>query len=316
MAINIGALCFVLYTAMTYKHQNNIVLSEQPITGYSILEIDGGGRKIRSTVKITYAGKDYYVGIDRKLCKNIGKAKFFYDRQHDTVFEKNYLCMRHVVFSFVPFVFSLLLWMYPEVRKNEVTRKDILKARKDIFLKDALPILKKKGFIEEPFKTSNFGWCGFGYIYDMCRLRKGRFLEFVSVNITQGDKYIQIFINAFEVTPKVDSLSSLKDTECIKYVIFPNCEKKMRLDSDFTKGVPALSKEFWVGGLKLGCYFTEVGYNKQVEKLKEKVKSKVNIIDAYFDKWYECQSPNLVKWDGELVERRSCRTFCGLQIFK
>ncbi len=300
LAINTGALCFALYIAMIYKHQNSIVLSEQPITDYSILEINIGGRKISTTVKITYAGKDYCVGIDRKLCKNI----VFYDRQHDTVFEKDYLCIRHIVFSFVLFVFSLLLWMYPEVRKNKVTRKDILKARKDIFLKDALPILKKKGFVEEPFKTSNFGWCGFGYIYDMCRLRKDRFLEFVSVNITQGDKYIQIFINAFEVTPKLDSLSLLKDTECLKYVIPPNSEKRMRLDSDFIQGVPTLSKEFWVGGLKLGRYFTEVGYNKQVEKLKEKVKSKVYIIDAYFDKWYECQSPNLVKWDGELVERR------------
>ena len=47
----------------------------------------------------------------------------------------------------------------------------------------------------------------------------------------------------------------------------------MRLDSDFIKGMPALSKEFWSGGLKAGRYFTEIGYNNQVEKLKEKVMS-------------------------------------------
>ena len=304
LAINIGALCFALYVAITYQHQNNIVLSEQPITDYSILKVDGGGHKLHSMVKIAYAGKDYNVGIDRKLYKNIEKAKFFYDKQHDTVFEKDYLCMRHVVCFFVPFAFSLLLWRYPEVRKYKATRKDILKERKNIFLKDALPILKAKGFVEEPFKTSNFGWCGFGYIYDMCRLRKGRFLEFVSVKIPQGDKYIQIFINAFEVTPQLGSLSTLKEMEGIKYFIRPNNEKEMRLDSDFIKGAPVLSKQFWFGGLKLGHYFTEIGYNNQVGKLKEKVKSKVSVIDAYFDKWYGCHSPNLVKWDGELVERR------------
>lgn len=205
---------------------------------------------------------------------------------------------------FVLFAFSLLLWKCPEVRKYQATRKDILKVRKDIFLKDALPILKEKGFVEEPFKTSNFGWCGFGYIYDMCRLRQGKFLDFVSVRITQGDRYIKIFINAFEVTPQLGSLSSLKETEGLKYVILPNSEKEMRLDSDFIKGMPALSKEFWSGGLKAGRYFTEIGYNNQVEKLKEKVMSRVCDIDAYFEKWHGCHRPNLVKWDGELIERR------------
>lgn len=245
-----------------------------------------------------------YVGVSRELCKNIGQAEFFYDMQHDTVFEKDYLCMRHIVFFFVLFAFSLLLWKCPEVRKYQATWKDILKARKDIFLKDALPILKEKGFVEEPFKTSNFGWCGFGYIYDMCRLRQGKFLDFVSVRITQGDRYIKIFINAFEVTPQLGSLSSLKETEGLQYVILPNSEKEMRLDSDFIKGMPALSKEFWFGGLKVGRYFTEIGYNNQVEKLKEKVMSRVCDIDAYFEKWHGCHRPNLVKWDGELIERR------------
>lgn len=304
LAINIGVLCFALYVAMTYLRQSDIVKSEHPITDYSILEVNCRGHRMGSTVKIAYAVKDYDVGISRKLCKNIEKAKCFYDRQHDTVFEKDYLCMRLVVGSFVPFAFSLLLWGYPEVRRYKATWKDILKARKDIFLKDALPILKEKGFVDEPFKTSNFGWCGFGYIYDMCRLRQGKFLDFVSVRITQGDRYIKIFINAFEVTPQLGSLSSLKETEGLKYVILPNSEKEMRLDSDFIKGMPALSKEFWSGGLKAGRYFTEIGYNNQVEKLKEKVMSRVCDIDAYFEKWHGCHRPNLVKWDGELIERR------------
>ena len=304
LVINVGALCFALYVAMTYQRQNNIAQSEQPITDYSILEVNCGGHRLRSTVKMAYAGKDYYVGVRRELCKNIEQAKFFYDRKHDTVFEKDYLCMRHVVCSFVLFAFSLLLWRYPEVRKYKATRKEMLKARKDIFLKDAIPLLKAKGFVEEPFKTSNYGWCGFGYIYGMCRLRKGKFLEFVSVRIHQGDKYIKVFINVFEVTPLLPSLASLKEIEGLKYVIPPNSENEMRLDTDFIKGAPILSKEFWFGGLKLGHYFTKIGYDNQVENLKEAVKAKVSDIDAYFEKWYNCHHPNLVKWDGELVERR------------
>ena len=110
LAINIGVLCFALYVATTYQQQNYIVSCEQPITNYSILEVNCRGHRMHSTVKIAYAGKDYYVGVSRELCKNIGQAEFFYDMQHDTVFEKDYLCMRHIVCFFVLFAFSLLLW--------------------------------------------------------------------------------------------------------------------------------------------------------------------------------------------------------------
>lgn len=96
LAINIGVLCFALYVATTYQQQNYIVSCEQPITNYSILEVNCRGHRMHSTVKIAYAGKDYYVGVSRELCKNIGQAEFFYDMQHDTVFEKDYLCMTSV----------------------------------------------------------------------------------------------------------------------------------------------------------------------------------------------------------------------------
>ena len=63
LVINVGALCFALYVAMTYQRQNNIAQSEQPITDYSILEVNCGGHRLRSTVKMAYAGKDYYVTV-------------------------------------------------------------------------------------------------------------------------------------------------------------------------------------------------------------------------------------------------------------
>ena len=60
LAINIGVLCFALYVATTYQQQNYIVSCEQPITNYSILEVNCRGHRMHSTVKIAYAGKDYY----------------------------------------------------------------------------------------------------------------------------------------------------------------------------------------------------------------------------------------------------------------
>lgn len=97
---------------MTYCHRNEILKSEQPITGYSILEVNCRGHRMSSTVKISYGGKDYYVGISRKVCKNIEKAKFFYDRKNETIFEEGELPKRQIVCFFVIFAFSLLLWRY------------------------------------------------------------------------------------------------------------------------------------------------------------------------------------------------------------
>ena len=119
LAINIAVLCLAINVSMTYLHRNKIVKSEQPITDYSILEVDcGGGYRGGSTIRIEYAAKDYYVGVSRKQCKEIESATLYYDRQHDTVFEKNELSIRYIVCFFALFAFSLLLWTYPEVKRK------------------------------------------------------------------------------------------------------------------------------------------------------------------------------------------------------
>lgn len=118
LAINIGLLCLTINVFMTYLHRIDIIKSAHPITGYSILEVNRGGPRRTSSVKMTYSGKEYYVGVARKQCQGEGVkgVEFYYDVQHDTVFEKNELNRRYVVFFFVTFVYSLLLWVYPEVR--------------------------------------------------------------------------------------------------------------------------------------------------------------------------------------------------------
>lgn len=123
LVINIAMLCLVINASMTYRYRNEIVESEQPITDYSILEVNcSSGYRGGSTIRIEYAGKDYYVGVSRKQCKGIMSTTFYYDRQHDTVFEKDELNKGDVVFFFTIFAYSLLLWTYPEVRKKNVRK--------------------------------------------------------------------------------------------------------------------------------------------------------------------------------------------------
>ena len=187
----------------------------------------------------------------------------------------------------------------------KTTSKEILQARNTVFLRDILPILKEKNFVSAPFKDAWFGYhAGLGYMYDMCRLREGKFLELLTTTICRKDNYIQIRIMAFELTPRLKSLSLLKNIDGLAYKIRPNNKKEMRLDTDFFERAPILSKKFWQEPCKLGHYFTKSGYLKQVERLRRAVKAEIFQIDDYFTKWYLVHTPNLTQWNGKIIEKR------------
>lgn len=116
LAINIGLLCFSIYVFMQYQHRQSIIKFAHPITEYSVLEVDCHSGRMSSYIRISYLGKDYFFGVTKKKCQNIENVALYYDAQHDEVFEKDELCMRHVATISVIFLCSLLLWFYPEVR--------------------------------------------------------------------------------------------------------------------------------------------------------------------------------------------------------
>lgn len=56
---------------------------------------------------IAYLDKTYQVGVNRKQYKGDMSTKFYYDRQHDTVFEKDEISMRQIVCFIYRFTLSL-----------------------------------------------------------------------------------------------------------------------------------------------------------------------------------------------------------------
>ena len=136
---------------------------------------------------------------------------------------------------------------------KQITDKESLKIRNDIFIKDVVPILAKKGFIKSPFYTSCFGRTGNNgtYIYDMCRLRQCNLLEFVTTKISSRDRYIKIYVNTFALHPKIKEKYSLSEIDVTKYNIYPNNGREMWIDVDFIVGPPLFSIDFWYNCLKL-----------------------------------------------------------------
>lgn len=184
---------------------------------------------------------------------------------------------------------------------RQVKEKEILKIRNDIFIQDVVPILGEKGFVKSPFKTASFGRCNNNiYIYEMCRLCNHCILEFVTTKICRYDRYIKVYINAFKLHPKIQSISSLKGISGNKFMILPNSGREMWIDLDFIEGPPLFSKDFWFNCLRLKKSYTDKGLTKRIKELKSKAIEKANSIEYFFDKWYAKYSPYVTKWNGDL----------------
>lgn len=124
--INIVLAGLAIYVLKEYEHRTDIVSSQHPITDFHILEVNrSGGFKGGSSVKIAYNSKEYYTGIPITRCKteDVEKLAYYYDAKNDAIFEESELNRRYVVFYFILFLCSLLLWLYPEVTKRKEPQK-------------------------------------------------------------------------------------------------------------------------------------------------------------------------------------------------
>lgn len=122
LIINIALLGWAIYAFAQYKHKTAIVASTHPITDFVIMEVNcSSGYRGGSSVRIACNNNEYYTGIPNTLCKtgNVEKLAYYYDSKNDVIFWERELDQRYIVFYFILFLFSLLLWLYPEVHKRK-----------------------------------------------------------------------------------------------------------------------------------------------------------------------------------------------------
>ena len=187
----------------------------------------------------------------------------------------------------------------------KVSIAEILKMRNNIVLQTVVPALERNGFVKAPFSSSNFGYVNSDiYIYQMCRLVDNKYLESVSVDIARRDKYIKVFINAFELSPSVNDMSLLSNVDGVNFSLPANSKKRMHLVLDFIQVPPIMSWDFWFNDFKLKSYWTRKGYQKRVCQLTALLKTRTENIDSFFKKWYQLNQPNITAWNGEIIEQR------------
>lgn len=187
----------------------------------------------------------------------------------------------------------------------KVSNKQSLKDRNELFKEVGVSNLEKKGFERAPFKTS---WDGEfdksikGYTYQLARIRESKFLEIIYAYIIEGEPWIQIYLNVFELIPTVSRVSFLKDSEGLSFGIPPNSLTKMRLRSDDYKGPPIFYMLF-LPEYKIGSYYTKAGYEAELAKLKKLIKSDMENIADFIKRWHELHKPNITDWEGNIVSK-------------
>jgi hypothetical protein len=181
------------------------------------------------------------------------------------------------------------------------TVKEELNIRNNIFIEVGIPPLIKKGFEKSPFSTAWYGKDNLGnYNYELCRLNDNKYLEIINVFILKGDKWIQIFLNIFEINPSINSIEQLKGMDGLKFSIRPNSLTKMRLRADDHKGVPLFNMLF-APKYKLGFYYSKESLTKQTIELSQLIENDMNNINTFIDKWHNIHTPALTNWKGERI---------------
>jgi hypothetical protein len=180
----------------------------------------------------------------------------------------------------------------------KLSDKEMLTLRNKVFLEKGFTSLKKVGFEQSPFKNANFGRNNLNdFTYEFCRIDKNKFLIFVHIDICRGDRFIQIYLNIFELHPNVPSLDSLIRLNGLEFFMYPNSHSMMRLRVDDSRGIPVLNFDLFKQH-KIRNYFTKSGLKHVSERLGNLIESDLLKIDLFIERWFELYTPALTDWEG------------------
>jgi len=177
----------------------------------------------------------------------------------------------------------------------DVSRKELLDIRNEIFVSTGIPVLEKNGFVKSPFKSIHWGRNNLkDFSYDLCRVNEYSQLEKITAHISRGDRWIKVSLNSFELRPEIKSLDQLVGKDGMKFYLPPNSLTEMRLRTD--DSIPLFNNHFY--DHKLKPFYTKWGYEKSVSGLTERIKRDLSNINYFFNFWHTLHKPLVTDWEG------------------
>lgn len=182
--------------------------------------------------------------------------------------------------------------------------KEMVDSRNKIFVENCMPILFEKGFVQSPFSTSHFGRDMRDFTYDFIRINNS-LLETMQVQIVRGDKWIKIFLNIFDVQPKLTSTKEaekkLKEKDGMQFVLPPNSLTTMQLISDSFDGMPLLNYRWMFKDHSLKSYFTEKGFHRRMQQFSRLIEGDLKNLDWFISFWHKKYKPFVTNHEGKFI---------------
>ena len=183
-----------------------------------------------------------------------------------------------------------------------VTEKQVYEVRKKIFAEKGIPLLLNHGFEKSPFTGACFGKYNNRFqIYDFCRLTNDSMLQNITEHIIQGDKWIQISLNIFQLENTIKYLQQLINVDGIKFSLPPHSISNMRLHVDDYKGIPLLNYDSMFKNHKLNSYWTRWGLEKSVKKLENRIVVDLTNFEKYVFRWHKLYKPICTTIEGDII---------------
>lgn len=175
----------------------------------------------------------------------------------------------------------------------QVSEKELVTLRDDVFQKRGMPALVQNGFVRSPFSTSWFGKNDTGgYTYEFCRIANGSRLDMVLVHINRRDRWVQLHLNVFRLYPEVTAVAQLEGEDGLQFHLPPNSATLWRLTAPRGLILAGSPKH------KVGFYLTRLGLNHRLEHLGELLEQDLAAIDTFVHRWLEEHSPLVTNWKG------------------
>ena len=116
ITINVICLLFALGSSIDYAYRSRIMNDLGPIQDFVVVDSIYCGRRSSSEITLSYKNKLYYVRVGSKVYKSDYKRnlRYFYHEKRDMIFEEHTLEINIIVFFYIFFVISLLIW-HPKV---------------------------------------------------------------------------------------------------------------------------------------------------------------------------------------------------------
>lgn len=183
-------------------------------------------------------------------------------------------------------------------KRGHLTEAHLTEVMNDIVQNDGLPILYDKKFAPSPFIETWHGKDNLNdYVYSLFRINERCELEHLNIDVSRQNQRIDLFINAFLLSPRITSLDDLNGKSIFPFILPPNSLSQIQLGKDEFSKIPLL-RLLREENLDMGVPRNGIELGRRIERLSATMKRICTHVDESFVRWHKRYKVRTMDWNG------------------